>query len=68
MLEPKAPICAMTWRLLPSPTASMTTTDATAEKTTDELASEFRTSPAPNATLARARQAAETRRPDRASA
>ncbi|MNI54804.1 hypothetical protein D3C73_1097180 [compost metagenome] len=29
MFEPKAPICAITWRLLPSPTASMTTTDAT---------------------------------------
>ncbi|MNG03835.1 hypothetical protein D3C84_869310 [compost metagenome] len=29
MLEPNAPICAITWRLLPSPTASMTTTEAT---------------------------------------
>ena len=29
MLEPKAPICAITWRLLPSPMASMTTTEAT---------------------------------------
>ena len=29
MLEPNAPISAMTWRLLPSPTASITTTDAT---------------------------------------
>jgi hypothetical protein len=29
MFEPNAPICAMTWRLLPSPTASITTTEAT---------------------------------------
>ena len=29
MFEPNAPICAITWRLLPSPTASMTTTEAT---------------------------------------
>ncbi|MNS55458.1 hypothetical protein D3C72_882940 [compost metagenome] len=29
MFEPKAAICAMTWRLLPSPTASITTTEAT---------------------------------------
>ncbi|MNO95043.1 hypothetical protein D3C76_866760 [compost metagenome] len=29
MFEPNAAICATTWRLLPSPTASMTTTEAT---------------------------------------